>query len=146
MAEFLGEGRFIYKRLCKPPKPDAYCTLDGESLYVEVLHIYGTEVDARISLGRSGEHAPSKKDLRRAGSIPLAVNYITTLNAKLAKKATRKYDSERVWLLVRSGSILWNRTYFEEHQSAIVIPENHLFEEIWLVCGPTVGYGCLRLA
>ena len=42
-----GLGQIEFCSLLNPPKPDALCKKDGEDLFVEVGHFYGTESDAK---------------------------------------------------------------------------------------------------
>lgn len=39
----IGAGRFVFDRLLNPPMPDALCSFDGQPLYVEIAHLYGTK-------------------------------------------------------------------------------------------------------
>lgn len=142
----LGAARFHFKELRKPPEPDALCELDGEDLYVEVGHVYGTTSDVKQLLGRTGLQAPSQKEKQTSTMVPLDVRLLTPLNRLLADKATKKYRATRVWLLIRSAFPLWNLRDFQEHRSRILVPEEHPFEQIWLLCGAQASSGILRLA
>lgn len=136
----------VFHELREPPEPDGFCSLDGESLYVEVGHIYGTESDAKRLLGRTGRSAPTKKQMLQASLTPLDQRVLVPLNKLLAEKATKNYTADRVWLLIRSGFPLWSVSDFEGHRPKIAVPSAHSFEQIWLLCGPRASFGLLRLA
>lgn len=141
-----GEGRFLFKRLLNPPEPDALCYFDGQKLHVEVAHIYGTESDVKKLLGRTGKSAPTLEQQKRSAMVPLNMRLITPLNNLLADKAIKKYQTSRVWLLVRSAFPLWSIDDFIENQAQIKIPATHPFEKIWLLCGPQASFGVLQIA
>lgn len=142
----IGFGRFSFKELRQPPEPDGYCLLDGDALYVEVGHVYGTQSDAKQLLGRTGKSAPSPEQKMLSSMVPLDRRLLVPLNSLLADKATKTYQAPRVWLLIRSAFPLWNFHDFKEHQPSILVPENHPFEQIWLLCGAQASSGVLRLA
>ena len=141
-----GAPRFFFKELRKPPEPDAYCEFDGEALYVEVGHVYGAVSDVKQLLGRTGSSAPTQEEKQASAMVPLDVRVLIPLNRLLAEKASKNYRAPRVWLLVRSAFPFWNLHDFQEHQSQILIPAEHPFEQIWLLCGAQASSGILRLA
>ncbi len=146
MRSELGSGRFSFVELRKPPEPDGYCLLDGETLYVEVGHVYGTQSDAKQLLGRTGKSASSPEQKLHSAMVPLDRRLLTPLNILLVDKATKTYQASRVWLLIRSAFPLWDLHDFKEHQPSILVPEDHPFEQIWLLCGARASSGVLRLA
>lgn len=146
LAAVLGEGRFVFHELRNPPQPDGYCSFDGQPLHVEVGHIYGTRSDAKRLLGRTGKSAAKPAEIMNARMVPLDAKLLRPLNELLADKATKTYQASRVWLLIRSAFPLWTIDDFKGHQAVIRIPQPHHFEQIWLLCGPRVDFGVLRLA
>jgi hypothetical protein len=78
--------------------------------------------------------------------VPLDERLLMPLSRLLASKATKTYQTSRVWLLIRSASPLWNLEEFKEHQAGIAIPSKTPFEQIWLLCGPRASFGVLQLA
>jgi len=146
LAALLGEGRFVFHELRDPPQPDGYCSIDGQPLHVEVGHIYGTRSDAKRLLRRTGKSAAMPAEIMNSGMMPLSARLLRPLNNLLADKATKTYQTSRVWLLIRSAFPLWTIDDFKEHQAVIRIPQPHHFEQIWLLCGPSVDFGVLRLA
>lgn len=154
LVPVLGEGRFTFDRLLKPPEPDALCSFDSQPLHVEVAHVYGTQSDAKKLLGRTGKSAPTQAQQMLSARVSLdgclgtdgrLLRLLTPLNDLLSDKATKKYQTSRVWLLVRSASPLWNRVDFVENQACIAVPTEHPFEKIWLLCGPRASCGLLQL-
>lgn len=154
LVPVLGEGRFTFGRLLKPPEPDALCFLDGQPLHVEVAHIYGTQSDVKQLLGRRGKAAPTQAQRMLSARVPLGgcagtdgrlLRLLTPLNDRLSDKATKKYQTSRVWLLVRSASPLWTKADFVENKACIAVPAQHPFEKIWLLCGPRTFSGLLQL-
>lgn len=146
LTALLGEGRFVFHELRDPPQPDGYCSFDGQPLHVEVGHIYGTRSDAKRLLGRTGKSTATPTEMMNARMVPLSARLLGPLNNLLADKATKTYQASRVWLLIRSAFPLWTIDDFREHQAAIRIPRPNHFEQIWLLCGPRVDFGVLRLA
>lgn len=155
LAPVLGEGRFTFDRLLKPPEPDALCFIDGQPLHIEVAHVYGTQSDVKKLLGRTGKSAPTQAQQMLSARVPLdgcpgtdgrLLRLLTPLNNLLSDKATKKYQTSRVWLLVRSAFPLWSIVDFVENQACIEVPAEHPFERIWLLCGPRASCGLLRLA
>lgn len=140
-----GGGNLKFIELCKPPEPDGYCTLNGQPLHIEVGHIYGTQSDVKLLLGRTGKSAPSHEQLLLSSMIPLQNRLLVPLNRLLADKAKKTYTASKIWLLIRSAFFLWKRSDFEQCLPYIAIPEAHPFEQIWLLCGPSASSGVLRL-
>ena len=145
LVPVLGEGRFTFDRLLKPPEPDALCSFDGQPLHVEVAHVYGTRSDARKLLGRTGKSAPTDVEQMCSAKMQLDVRLLTPLNDLLSDKATKKYQTSRVWLLIRSAFPLWCIVDFVGNQARIAVPVEHPFEKIWLLCGPRTSFGLLQL-
>jgi hypothetical protein len=128
-----------------PPHPDTLCDLNGDPIYIEVAHIYGTRADAKLLLGRRGRSKPTAEEQFNSSLIPLDVRTLAPLNRVLAEKANKKYEGTPVWLLIRSGLPLWTEKDFADHREEIVVPINHPFDEIWLLCGPRALFGLIRL-
>jgi hypothetical protein len=145
-ASEIGSDRFVFDRLLDPPMPDALCSLNGQPVYVEIAHSYGTEADARLLLGRKGKLAPTSEERRKSAMVPLDNRLLTPLNYVLARKAAKDYAVPRVWLLVRSAFPIWDVTDFMEYQAHIRVPNGHPFEQVWLLCGPRVSFGALQIA
>lgn len=140
-----GAGELQFIELRSPPEPDGYCLLDGQPLYIEVGHIYGTQSDVKRLLGRTGKSAPSAKQKLLSAMVPLDHRLLVPLNNLLLDKATKTYAATRVWLLIRSAFPLWDCSDYDQHLKDIVVPKNHPFEQIWLLCGQTSAAGAIRL-
>lgn len=145
LAVQLGAGHFSFHELCSPPEPDGLCSLDGQSLHVEVAHIYGRESDAKKLVGCTGKSAVTREQEILSAMRPLGARLLEPLNDLLANKATKTYQTSRVWLLIRSASPLWNLDDFRENKVNIAIPSVHPFKQIWLLCDTRASFGVLRL-
>lgn len=141
-----GKGRFAFHELRSPPEPDGLCALDDQTLHVEVGHVYGKESDAKRLLGRTEKSAATPEQQMLSAMVSLDRRLLMPLNSLLASKATKTYQTSRVWLLIRSAFPLWSLADFKEHQASIAIPPVHPFEQIWLLCGPRASFGVLLLA
>ncbi len=146
LVNLLGEDRFVFHELRDPPQPDGYCSFDGQPLHIEVGHVYGTRSDAKRLLRRTGRSAAAPAEIVDARMVSLDARLLRPLNYLLDSKAKKTYQASRVWLLIRSAFPLWNIDDFTEYQTEIRIPQSHSFEQIWLLCGPRVDFGVLRLA
>jgi len=138
-------GEISFIRSLQPPYPDTLCIKNGTELHIEVGHIYGTIGDTKLLLGREGNSAPSTQELSLSTMLPLNKRFIYPLNSLLAKKSKKNYKGNSIWLIIRSGNLLWNRDEFEKHINEILLPNIHPFDQIWLLCGPRSDFGIMRL-
>ena len=67
------------------------------------------------------------------------------MNNVLKQKAKKEYLSKPVWLLIRVGMPILTVEEFQMWRKEIEIPSAHPFEEIWLMCGPTLQFGFMQL-
>lgn len=142
-----GRGELRLEELLDPPSPDTRCVLGDTEVFIEVAHVYGTETDAKMVLGRDGKSAPNPTVHSAQALIHLGLRVIAPLNAILAKKALKEYDKSPVWLLVRSASPFMEHEDFSSwFRNQIVVPESHPYDEIWLLCGRSANDGAVRLA
>lgn len=139
------ESTLQFVKLIEPPFPDGMCTLNGNNIYIEVGHIYGTTSDTKHLLARTGKSAPTKEGKKYSRLIPLNGRLINPLNRLLEKKSNKKYNGSPVWLLIRNAMPLWSKEDFQDHLNDIIIPSNHPFDQIWLLCGPRSDFGILKL-
>lgn len=49
------------------------------------------------------------------------------------------------WLVIRNAYPLWEKPDFEMYPEALTIPQEHPFEQIWLLCDQVGRSGMLRL-
>jgi hypothetical protein len=77
---------------------------------------------------------------------PLGARILDPLNEILQKKTAKTYPIGPIWLLIRSAHPLWRWADFAELQADILVPVNHPFDQIWLLCGPKASFGVLRIA
>ncbi|GEK08586.1 MULTISPECIES: hypothetical protein [Pseudoalteromonas] len=117
----------------QPNKPDVSCYQGEYKLDIEVAHFYASEQEAMAVLGR-----PLSLSIQRelaamsqtVNSDPLSIGLQRLLN----QKAKKKYDSERVWLLIRNASPIYHSEDFKRLKNSWAIPDSHPFEEVWLLC------------
>ncbi|BBO73445.1 hypothetical protein DSCW_08620 [Desulfosarcina widdelii] len=140
--------QFAFGALHRPPMPDAFCKLHKRKIGIEVVHSYGTDEEAAIRLGnRESSHYSKEIHLKRR-MTPVDIRALGSLNRRLGKKAEKQYSFSPVWLLIRNGFSLWGLSDYKKNKSRIYVPENHPFNQIWILCdGNSVGVsGILRIA
>ena len=140
-----GRGCLEFVKLMSPPNPDGFCRFNGADLLIEVAHIYGNNADARRLLQRGGTASPTNDERMRSAMIPLDARVIPPLNRVLAAKALKTYAGCPIWLLIRVALPLLTIEDFTGYSAQIVIPPQHPFDEIWLMCGPTEQFGIMSL-
>ena len=128
----------------KPPEPDFIIQLDAREMGVEVAHLYGSERDARLLLGRSRPEESTIQARVEHAMIPLNIRVPVELNRILSQKATKAYP-RRTWLVIRNAYPLWKKADFEMYPEILTIPREHPFEQIWLLCNQQGTSGMLRL-
>lgn len=134
-------------RTCTPQMPDILCRLQNREIGIEVVHTYGTGMEAAIRLGnKNSENFPD--EIHRARMITsLDIRALNSLNNVLANKATRTYDCAPTWLLVRNAFVHWSLRDYLKHKRQIHVPDVHPFAQIWFLCDRnSVGsQGIMRL-
>ncbi len=135
--------RHIWHNL--PRKPDVSCLLDGARLDLEIAHLYGSEQEAMQLLGRE----LSEKTDQELKTLDQVENphdrLLHALNRILANKALKQYHSQRVWLVIRNVHPAWTAQEIASLQHQIHVPEQHPFEEIWVVGDMRGESGIVRL-
>ncbi|MCC5796821.1 MAG: hypothetical protein JJU48_05800 [Methylophaga sp.] len=116
----------------EPQQPDVSCYFDHQRLDIEIAHIYGSEEEARLILGKSAS-LRTLEVLHELMNIPAEQRLLSALNAILESKSHKRYHSERVWLVLRNANPLWTRQEIEVNRHLVSIPEAHPFEQIWVV-------------
>lgn len=115
----------------EPAKPDISCYLDKEQLDLEIAHLYASADEARYI------RSPCNKDrlwqyLEEQSSLEPEEKLDSALLRLLNNKALKHYDSDRVWLVIRNASALWNREQILRAQQHFC-QSNHPFEQIWII-------------
>lgn len=128
----------------EPKKPDVSCYLDGDRLDLEIAHVYGSEEEAKLILGRSA-NIHTLEALHRLIDVPVAERLLAALNDVLDNKADKDYHSHRVWLVIRNANPLWTRADLEAQLHRVTLPASHPFEQIWVVGDMQGDSGILRL-
>lgn len=134
--------RHIWHNL--PRKPDVSCYLNDSKLDLEIAHIYGSEAEAKLILGREADEKMLAA-LHRLTQLPVNSRLIAALNAVLSSKAQKKYHTQRVWLVLRNMNSLWQQSDFEKHRQQIALPQAHPFEQIWLLGDAKGRSGVMQL-
>jgi hypothetical protein len=134
-----------FKEFSEPPNPDTYCLLNGEQVGIEVTHLCGNNHDAKKVLGKMN-NGEDLEEISKNPFPPDSMNHRlpNELNRILEYKAKHQYG-DKTWLVIRNTYPLWMKGDFEMYLSDIIVPQDHAFEEIWLVCDPVGASGTLRL-
>ena len=133
-AEFGVPMRHIWHN--EPAKPDTSCYCQNERLDLEIAHLYANESEAQLACGHAIEN-PLWRYLSDLSGLDLQQRLNTALTHLLRKKATRHYHSQRVWLVIRNASPLWQRGDILEvvgqlQQQGLAHQMTH-FEQVWIV-------------
>ncbi|WP_144392948.1 hypothetical protein [Pleionea sediminis] len=117
----------------KPVKPDVSCRLKGVRLDLEVAHLYASEQEAMKILGRElgSKTREALKLLERQKNIEKRL--VDALQRILLSKAEKKYRSDRVWLVIRNAHPEWTAELIARNIKSLHIPQEHPFDQIWLV-------------
>jgi hypothetical protein len=129
----------------QPSKPDVSCSLNGEPLDLEIAHLYGSEQEAMQILNR--ELSTKTRDALREQEQLSDVNHrlLTALNRILKNKATKSYQSPRVWLIIRNAHPAWHAKDIERLRDHIHVSKPHPFEQIWVVADIDAQSGLVKL-
>lgn len=128
----------------EPKKPDVTCYLDNQRLDLEIAHLYGSEEEAKLILGREA-NLRTLDALHHLIAVPVGERLLNALNAILASKAEKSYHSDRVWLVLRNANPLWSREDLESNLHRVTLPKDHPFEQIWVVGDMEGESGILQL-
>ena len=134
-----------FVELHKPPEPDALCELGGEKLGIEIVHIYGTETDAKRVLNRKLREPLGEEELMANRLCSLEQKIPFALSQVIYSKAAKSYLGDRLWLVIRNAFPLWYKDDFVRYLERISLPTIHHFEQIWLVCDARGKSGLLRI-
>lgn len=117
----------------QPIKPDVSCQLEGDRLDIEVAHLYGSEQEAMQILGR----ALSERTRQELRDLEMVADphsrLLDALNRILINKSLKHYKSTRVWLVIRNAHPAWSAEEIRALQHRIAVPDDHPFEQIWMV-------------
>lgn len=116
----------------EPRKPDVSCYLNKARLDLEIAHLYGSEEEAMLVLGRELSDE-TRQALQTLLQTEPDHRLLMALNTILRSKAQKVYHSERVWLVIRNANPLWTRGELLENLDRVTVPPAHPFEQIWLL-------------
>lgn len=117
----------------EPAKPDISCYFQNERLDLEVAHLYATVEEARHA--RNGDKESDERlwdYLAELVTLDPCQQLKTALFRLLNSKAQKHYDSERVWLIIRNVSPIWDRPQIVATLKNFDMAE-HPFEQIWIL-------------
>ncbi len=139
-----GECRFLHHNL--PPKPDATLLINNKPQDIEIAHLYGSEEEAQLILGKDLDTAT--RDALRAQSIHTHTDdrLINALNRILASKAEKHYHSVQPWLVIRNMHPAWNKQAIEQYCHRIDVVYPNPFEKIWLIADRNGKSGLVQLS
>lgn len=127
-----------------PIRPDVSCMLEGERLDLEIAHLYGSEEEAMEILGR--DLSPITRDvLRKLKQEPADERLLRSLNRILENKSGKRYDSTRVWLVIRNTHPAWSQEEIKALEHLITMPVPHAFEKVWILGDIDGKSGIVRL-
>lgn len=115
-----------------PIRPDVSCMLEGEPLDIEIAHLYGSEEEAMELLGRNITDK-TRQILRVLKSEPAEERLLSSLNRILENKSSKRYETKRVWLVIRNTHPAWKQEDIKALEERIHIPEPHEFEKVWIL-------------
>lgn len=127
----------------QPMRPDVSCSLEGEKLDLEIAHLYGSEAEAMAILGRDLTDQ-TKQELHSLDQ-EADERLLKALNRILENKAGKRYNSDRVWLVIRNAHPQWKKEDIKGLIGHISVPESHPFEKIWMVGDMDGESGIVRL-
>lgn len=117
----------------EPSKPDVTCHIDHQNLDLEIAHLYGSADEAMLLLGRSIDDEITQKLNEQAFINGAHERLMSALNAILCSKAAKRYESDRVWLVIRNAHPAWSSDEIKRATCEISVPDNHPFEQIWII-------------
>ena len=128
----------------EPRKPDVSCYLDNQKLDLEIAHLYGSEAEAMLILGRE-INEQTLSALHHLLLSPVEDRLLEALNTLLLSKAQKTYHSERVWLVIRNANPLWNKEELIRNIHLVYLPDSHPFEQIWVIGDMQGSSGIIKL-
>ena len=128
----------------QPRKPDVSCKLEGEQLDLEIAHLYGSELEAMTILNRKISER-TLLEIQHQALEDIDQRLLCALQQILSNKATKYYESERVWLVIRNAHPDWSAAIISDQSNQLVIPDGHPFEQIWIIGDMEGKSGIVRL-
>lgn len=117
----------------KPIKPDISCQFEGDRLDLEIAHLYGSEQEAMQILGRALSDRTREELQQLENVVEPYTRLLKALNRILISKSTKRYKTQRVWLVIRNAHPGWKALEIQQLQHHVEVPNNHPFEQIWIV-------------
>ncbi|ASP39639.1 hypothetical protein CHH28_13575 [Bacterioplanes sanyensis] len=114
-----------------PAKPDVSCFLQGQQLDLEIAHLYAHQDEAKWVSGRRADD-PLWRYLHELITLSEQQQPVHALQRLLSSKAGKHYDSDRVWLVIRNASPVWQRSQLLQATQQLSVHGGE-FEQIWLL-------------
>lgn len=129
----------------RPSKPDVSCFFEEGRLDIEVAHLYGSEQEAMQILGRelSDKTRQELRELEKTADPDQRL--LKALNRILINKSFKHYKTKRVWLVIRNTHPAWGKDQIQALQHRIFVPNDHVFEQIWMVADWEGKSGIIQL-
>ena len=116
----------------QPSKPDISCYQGEHQLDIEIAHLYGSEKEAMAILNRELS-SETKKALELLLVEPIEQRLTKALQRILANKSIKKYDTKRVWLVIRNANPFWHSQDIQSLQHHFKMKASHPFEQVWII-------------
>ncbi|XOV81352.1 MAG: hypothetical protein ACFHVJ_07330 [Aestuariibacter sp.] len=129
----------------EPRKPDVSCYLDGERLDLEIAHLYGSSEEAMQILNRELTEETQAELEKQSLLSDTQERLLAALNRILANKSLKYYKTSQVWLVIRNANPGWSKEEIIALQDRINIPDDHPFQQIWIVCDMAGSTGIVQL-
>lgn len=116
----------------EPRKPDVSAYLGEQKLDLEIAHLYGSEQEAMLRLGRELSEK-TRLELAHLQITPPDHRMLEALNRLLHHKSNKAYHTHQAWLVIRNANPLWTTKDFIQNRHLIKRPAAHPFDQIWLI-------------
>lgn len=128
-----------------PPEPDFICRVgDSRLVGVEIAHLYGSERDARMTLGRAQPDERTDAVRVQHARVPLSDRIPADLDRILLQKCERVYP-RTCWLVIRNAYPLWTSDDFVRYALPWEPRGTVPFEQVWLIADRDGSSGLLQL-
>lgn len=130
-AQFNRPVRFVSNNV--PQKPDVTCRVGDQRIDIEIAHLYGSQAEAQQILGKSLDSKTQHELSLLEAEGNTDQRLVNALNRILANKASKHYDSDCVWLVIRNVNPQWQRQDIINNLDRLIIPAGHPFKQVWII-------------
>ncbi|MCC2617680.1 hypothetical protein LJ739_15620 [Aestuariibacter halophilus] len=136
-------GTLLHSNL--PRKPDLSCKIGEQPVDLEIAHLYGSEEEAMLLLGRELDQKTRYALKQLWSDDDPHLRLVHSLNRILAHKSTRRYEAKRVWLVIRNAHPAWRTPIIRQQLDQVSLPRFHPFGQIWIIGDLQGSSGMLQL-